>query len=193
MYVQTVSGELALAWHYTSLERLGAILRVAALRPTGAGLALDMDVVAKKLGMTAEDIERQGRVDFPISLLADAAWMREAVPERPAVWFTLRDTWEPTATWRGTGSKVRFGVLPEGLTTWAGHRQSSGISATAADGLEKSARTRGSDPNEWLVSYESVPRSKWVRVEQLHGELWRPIPHGSGRSKTVPSRRRRRP
>jgi hypothetical protein len=55
-------------------------------------------LVARKLGMTANDLKRQGRVEIPFSLLEDPSWLLGALTERPAVWFTLRDTWEPTAT-----------------------------------------------------------------------------------------------
>ena len=113
--------------------------------------------------------------------------------ERAGVWFSLRQTWEPTATkWlRGQDGRfrpatmeemsamglARIGVSPDVVrTTWAQHRRFGGLSWTDGDAVERSARHQGADPDGWRVSYRDVPRASWQRIEtSLDGVLWTAI------------------
>ena len=91
-----------------------------------------------------------------------------AATERPAVWFTTRPTWEPTANkmWRTGdgrlvslsteetairgGGLIRIEVNPEVAPfTWADHVRLSGITKTMARALERVGSRDGSDPGEW--------------------------------------------
>lgn len=114
---------------------------------------------------------------------------------RPAVWFSTRRTWEPTATKgiltpagrrRATlpemvehhGRLVRLAV-PEDVArhTWATHRQRH-ERADVADGLEGDARRHGADPADWRVSYHDVPLDAVHTVEVSEdGETWTLIDH----------------
>ena len=110
--------------------------------------------------------------------------------ERAGVWFSLRDTWEPTATkWvRGHDGQfgpatmeemsamglARIGVGLETVrTTWAQHRRFGGLPWPDGDAVEHSARHQGSDPDGWRVSYRDVPRAAWQRIEtSSDGVAW---------------------
>ena len=124
-----------------------------------------------------------------------AAGLRKG--ERAGVWFSLRDTWEPTATtWlRGQDGQFRPATMDEmramGLarigvdpmvvrTTWTQHRRFGGLPWADADAVERSARHQGADPDGWRVSYRDVPNTHWLRVETSpDGVLWTPL-RGSG-------------
>jgi hypothetical protein len=112
---------------------------------------------------------------------------------RPAVWFSTRPTWEPTATKgildRQAGER-RPAIMTEMLQhggplcrlevpvvvarhTWTQHRQRYEV-PRIADTLEANAREQGSDPSEWRVSYHDVPLSKVLCIEvSSDGETWR--------------------
>ena len=112
--------------------------------------------------------------------------------ERAGVWFSLRDTWEPTASkWlRGQDGQFRPATMAEmsamGLarigvgtdavrTTWAQHRRFGGLPWADGDAVERSARHQGADPDGWRVSYRDVPRTLWLRVEiSVDGVTWTP-------------------
>ena len=113
--------------------------------------------------------------------------------ERAGVWFSLRDTWEPTATkWiRGQDGQfrpatreemsamglARIGVNPAVVrTTWAQHRRFGGLPWADGDAVERSARHQGANPEQWRVSYRDVSNTHWLRIEtSSDGGLWTPI------------------
>ena len=113
--------------------------------------------------------------------------------ERPVVWFTTRDTFEPTAVklWRrpdGTLERLsveeterrgrglfRIGIEPDGLSTWDEWRKHSRVRPTVADALERVAEDQGSDVSEWLVSFRPVPARDWKAVEVWYRRRWQPI------------------
>jgi hypothetical protein len=118
---------------------------------------------------------------------------------RRAVWFTFRDSWEPTATKgiidpsspSGTrnatpeemierqGALVRLEV-PAGVApyTWADFRREE--DPRTADGLEAAAREQGSDPAEWRLSYHDVPIDRILCVEELRKGRWVQVARQSG-------------
>jgi hypothetical protein len=121
--------------------------------------------------------------------------------EKPAVWFSTNAEWEETAnkmtarkvrgrvvvslgtresTERNGGGLVRIAVRPDSVPLgWADFRQLSGISGESAERLEEVARQAGSDPAEWRVSFDPVPRSEWVDVEVWTEAGWvSAMPHG---------------
>jgi hypothetical protein len=120
-----------------------------------------------------------------------AAGLRKG--ERAGVWFSHRDTWEPTATkWlrgsdgqfrpatmeeMGTMGLARFGVDSDVVrTTWAQHRRFGGLPWPDGDAIERNARHQGADPDGWRVSYRDVPRTRWRRIEtSSDGLLWTPV------------------
>lgn len=118
--------------------------------------------------------------------------------ERAGVWFSQRETWEPTATkWlrgqdgqfrpatmeeMGAMGLARIGVDPDDVrTTWAQHRRFGGLPWPDGDAVERSARHQGADPDAWRVSYRDVARVRWRRIEtSSDGILWTPIAAESG-------------
>jgi len=116
--------------------------------------------------------------------------------ETPAVWFTFRDTWEPTATKgimskaggprrdatiqemvEATGGLVRLEVAPDRApVSWMQHRRKGLIDLREADALERAARDRGSDPAEWRLSYTRVETTDIKVVEwSTDGRIWNPF------------------
>lgn len=115
--------------------------------------------------------------------------------ERPIVWFSRREDWEPTATktLRGLdgttrqatmdemeqlgGGLARIGVLPDTAPyEWLRLKRLSGMSGGQARRLEKAAleNRRRSCPADWRGSFDPVPQSKWVAVEVLAHGKWVP-------------------
>ena len=110
--------------------------------------------------------------------------------EMPAVWFTTRNTFEPTAFkgimgrgGRRTASLSEMERVGNGLARvgvradlvpadWNHHMRASGISRKTARRLARAARQVGSDPREWRVHYAAVPRSMWSRVQIWKGREW---------------------
>lgn len=111
--------------------------------------------------------------------------------EKPAVWFSANQEWEPAANmpWQGPdgsqlrltkdqtyvlgGGLARIGVAPEvAPCDWKAFKQLSGISSKAAKELYNAATQAGSRPVQWFASFENVPRSKWLAVEVLEGTEW---------------------
>ena len=114
--------------------------------------------------------------------------------ERRTVWFSSRETWEPTATTRvvergvpryasveemvrRSGYLVRLEVPDEiARHTWAQHRQIGQIDPRVADALEQAARGSGADPAQWRASYHDVPFAYIQRIEaSTDGDVWQPV------------------
>jgi len=134
------------------------------------------------IGRTLRGIVRDGHIKPAVA----------GVPkgERPTVWFTVRDTFEPTAckllmapdgrtrslsveeTAEVGGGLFRIGVSASELKTWDQWVRESGVSQLMLMGLVLSARKQGSEPGEWLVAFEAVGRSRWVSVESLRDGTW---------------------
>ena len=109
--------------------------------------------------------------------------------ERPIVWFTSRDTFEPTACkiWRnrdGTvvllgieqtaelgGGLVRLGVPSATLIPWRRLPVAARMDLRHALTLEKIARQKGSDPDAWFGTFEPVSVSACI-VDVYHGSTW---------------------
>jgi hypothetical protein len=120
--------------------------------------------------------------------------------ERPAVWFSTNPWWEETANkmWKDKAGTVHRGdrrsteqlgnglirieVAPETApVTWTEHKRSGkGPSRKDTQTLEKVARLDGADPSQWRLSYEPVPRDKWLTIELWNGVSWERLPDGDG-------------
>lgn len=104
--------------------------------------------------------------------------------ERPAVWFSLNQDWEQTANklWLnndGTvraltrdetrsmgGGLVRFGVSPRTAPfNWRQFVTKSRIDRRVARAVVDVAHKQGSDPAQWRVSFDPVPRKLWLAVD----------------------------
>jgi hypothetical protein len=134
-------------------------------------------------GMRAAEIMRAGLIK-PAPAFADAP--EDALK---AVWFSLRQHWEPIANEevrgvdggrnrlpfedtvaRGQGA-WRFGLPASELRPWRELQSSAALSRDHARALERSGRKAGSDPALWLASLEPVSVERCV-VQHLHGDHW---------------------
>lgn len=137
-----------------------------------------------------------------LEIIAAGRIMRVASGSRKAIWFTSRDSWEPTATKgivdstdaRGRrdatldemikkgGALIRIEVPPDiARHSWEEHRRRY-EDPRIADALESSAQARGSDPTTWRVSYHDVPLARILSVEALVEGEWCEVgrPRGNG-------------
>jgi hypothetical protein len=113
--------------------------------------------------------------------------------EKPAVWFSSNEQWEPTANMPlrradGTttastkdathllgGGLARIGVVPEAAPhDWEAYKRLSGVTAKRAREIYKAGVAQGARPAEWFASFEPVPRSKWLGIEVWDGQKWGP-------------------
>lgn len=168
----------SVAWHYTSGDRLQAILRSGVLRPTAAGSwgpaerpavwfsrRRDWDP-ATNLGRTAsaEEIDR-------VNAACRRGGVRAAVEaSQEYARFSPVDV----------GGIARIGVAPETAPyTWQDFVRMSGVPASHAEAREDLDRRNGSDPADWRVSFAPVPSAEWLRVEWRSGvrpgERWEPV------------------
>jgi hypothetical protein len=118
--------------------------------------------------------------------------VRGIVVEHPAVWFSLRRDWDPAVGfgWTGpdafvlvsdVGGVARIGVAPETAPyTFDDYVRIGGLHPRAVSMRLAEDRDRlGSNPDDWRVSLDPVPASKWLRVEWRSGvrpgERWEPV------------------
>jgi hypothetical protein len=116
--------------------------------------------------------------------------------ERPAVWFSTNPAWEETAnklqktptglkvgtretTEKYGGGLIRFAVAPETAPhDFRAFKRLSGIRAKYATALALSGIKARADPREWWVSFDPVPRAKWLAVEVRGQAGWVPLRMG---------------
>jgi len=117
--------------------------------------------------------------------------------EKPAVWFSIHDDWEPTAnkftvgfdgkpvvltreqTENGGGGLCRIGVAKEMAPhNWEAHKRLSGITAKEARRIYQKAIAQGTRPGHWFTTYSAVPRSQWLAVEVCDSSRWVPLTEG---------------
>lgn len=117
----------------------------------------------------------------------------EGVPldEQPAVWFSLNQHWEPTATkgitdpltgkrrdatikqmMRVAGGCYRFGVDPSRLLDWPTLKANTGIRPLMLYRLEKAASRVRANPCEWMGSLHAVPLRDVVAHQKLLDGSW---------------------
>lgn len=113
--------------------------------------------------------------------------------ERPAVWFSANQVWEPTTngvevdfsgrvrlltkdeTCQVSGGLIRIGVTRDAAPhNWNAYKRLSGVSERTAAGMKRTGYAAGARISEWYVSFEPVPREKWVAVEVWNGMCWEP-------------------
>ena len=110
--------------------------------------------------------------------------------ERPAVWFSTNQWWEPTASKTlQSGGKlralnmsetaaygkglVRFGVAAETApVSWRQFRMLSGVSPETYRNLVRAGKKHGADPHQWYASFEPVSKDKWLAVEVFQDGRW---------------------
>jgi hypothetical protein len=142
---------MTVIWHYTTVQKLGLILNRGALLPF------------------APPRERH---------------------EKPAVWFSGKADWDLTAnpvvtTTAGRryatldetivigGGLARIGVAPEVAPhDWKDYKKLSSVSPRRAKAMYDRAVSLGSRPAGWHVTFEKVPRKRWLAVEIWDNGPW---------------------
>jgi len=137
------------------------------------------------LGVKATDILRDGFIRGAT-----------AVPtgDRPIIWFSLRQIWEPTATkgrmFAGERPDLtlaemideghglwRFGVPKIDLLAWKPLQQKAAISRDMARVLVREAQRAGTDPKFWYGSLEPVAVDRCeIQCILRHGDGWGGLP-----------------
>ena len=140
-------------WHYTSIARLGSILREGRIR--------------------ASPWRRDGR------LIVRAAWTSAATIWEPTATATnvITDRWEFAIADLLGGEMppiARIGVATEGLLDWAAYLSSAGVANAHIWHLAECGYECGADPENWALSPGAIPSSAWLRVEIWAG-AWVPI------------------
>ncbi|HZJ14493.1 MAG TPA: hypothetical protein VFD27_05555 [Chthoniobacteraceae bacterium] len=119
------------------------------------------------------------------------AKMSDAPLEKPGVWFSFHSRWEPTATKTFvnplTGRRefvvfermgpvdppARIEIDPSiAPTRWNEFVQLSGMPPEMAREVERIARKRGANPDEWRVCFEAVSFDASVTVEIHVNNQW---------------------
>ncbi len=120
--------------------------------------------------------------------------------EHPAVWFSANPTWEPTASkgirfsasepfhrasmeemMKFAGGLVRIGVSKETVpVAWKDFRAAAHLTKERFEGLERSGRDSGSNPDEWFATFAPVPRNRWLAVEVFKDGRWLPLREARG-------------
>lgn len=103
--------------------------------------------------------------------------------ERPAVWFSANQRWEPTAAKMGLrtldamterfGCMVRFGIAREAALPWRRLVPAVGMPESMRKALERAGRTLGASPDSWFGVIGSVPLAD-LAVEIFDGREWEP-------------------
>ncbi|TAK25711.1 MAG: hypothetical protein EPO40_21935 [Myxococcaceae bacterium] len=134
-------------------------------------------------GSNWEGIDADGRINPATANISKG--------ERPVVWFSRADPWEPTAAkaWQfANGSVVRLtreqthlkfrGLVRIGVSTsnvplrWSDFEEQQVASPSEIRLLEVSGRSQGANPRSWFWRFEPVPRAEWSQVEFWNGAAW---------------------
>ena len=113
-------------------------------------------------------------------------------PEKPVVWFSINQTWEPTsvkgivnpdgtvrdATFDWLAEEVgciRISLNPEGRKLLHHYRHFQRLAhppTHVRKALERAARDAGADPGHWFFCLEPVPAHLWDKVEIFERGQW---------------------
>jgi hypothetical protein len=116
------------------------------------------------------------------------------VGEKPIVWFSTEEFWEPTAAkaWlHPNGSRelltldgmleheilpIRFGVHADVAPyRWSELKSLSGMSSETASRLASAGKCMGANPSRWRGTFETVGADKWKTVEYYNRQHWLPL------------------
>jgi hypothetical protein len=112
--------------------------------------------------------------------------------ERPIVWFSTRQDWEPTITAglaedgitledyvQAAKGLFRIGVADDfPLKTWRVLLRESRMDLRRADGLLLVAAKEGASPDDWRGTFYPVPSTAWISRQALIGNEWTEISNG---------------
>jgi len=138
-------------WHYTTGEKLIAILEDGLIKPTSCRI----------------DPGERAAVWFSAN-----QWWEPTASKTLEHNGTLRALSMSETAYCGNGL-VRFGVAAETApVSWRQFRTLSGISPETYRNLARAGKKHGADPRQWYASFEPVPRDKWLAIEVLQNDKW---------------------
>jgi len=116
------------------------------------------------------------------------------VGEKPIVWFSTEQFWEPTsakACHRPDGTlqlltldgMLKRNILPIRIGVdstaapyrWSDLKSLSRMSSETARSLASSAKRMGAHPSRWRGTFEAVCVEKWRTIEYYNGREWAPL------------------
>lgn len=134
------------------------------------------------VGLHSVDILRGGFIK--------TATFRMPEGEKPIVWFSTRQNWEPTATkaWKRDGNLMtvpqmierangvwRFGLSAAELLPWKSLQGAACMELDVAHALTRAARKIGADPFFWYGSLEPVAVDRCViQCRMAEADDWGP-------------------
>ena len=118
--------------------------------------------------------------------------------ERPVVWFSTNQWWEPSmapghpdqfvngkfvkphsmsmAETAESYGLARIGVAPETAPhDWQALKKLSGMTSRMAQGVYRASIKCGARPGEWRGTFNVVPKDKWRAVEVFQDGRWQPL------------------
>jgi hypothetical protein len=113
--------------------------------------------------------------------------------EKPVVWFSFRQDWEPTASPATikNGQRVtltfnevvqarlvpcRIEISPRtARLNWRAWRKLSGVKSRTVKGLEQVAIEMGANVRDWRMTFDAVNGKDWIAVEGFIGGTWMTI------------------
>jgi hypothetical protein len=120
-----------------------------------------------------------------------AATARITPGEKPIVWFSTEEWWEPTVTkgrrrpdgtiedlgmdaLHAAGFMLwRIGVTPETAPhTWSELKELSGMPSDVATRLAKIAKQMGGNASRWRGTFTPVQAESWKTIEFFSGSAW---------------------
>jgi len=173
-------------FHYFVRAQLEAILSAGQLLPAGS---------VDRFGGAINYLFQWNPVIVANVLTTDffsvAEDIRRADCEPPAVWCSFNALWERTVgrhilDCEGVKRKIQKSTLhlfPGMLArievdpascpvTWEEHVAVWGQSEAIRETSRQNMRQAGVDPNQWRLSYEPIPRSRWLGVHVWDGKVW---------------------
>jgi hypothetical protein len=95
--------------------------------------------------------------------------------ERPVVWLSEEEEWEPTAS-TGLGWPVRIEVkrqaAPLGMD---GFEKQSGVDPVIWQALVTVAKRNGANPFRWRASFDAISHNDWLTVEVKTKQGWKEL------------------
>jgi hypothetical protein len=108
-------------------------------------------------------------------------------PEKPVVWFSIEETWEPTVWKIHNGRELKFdGIVAEfsafrispndvGRKLLHHYRHLERLAKTPTNmrkHLEKEGRARGANPGFWFFSLEPITLDLWESIQVFEDGRW---------------------
>ena len=110
-------------------------------------------------------------------------------PEKPIVWFSSNQYWEPTAckakaennttiiltmdeTSIGGRGLVRFGYPLKDLHHWSKLKEKSRMPESIALALEEEGIRQGANPSHWYGLTKTIPLSKCLCIQVIENNVW---------------------